>query len=113
MSNRKVILLPCQGTPVAQVWLPPSRNIQDLYVEVWGSDIRHAVQRYAVSLGLTVVRPLGEFADLSLSVWIARLQPGQQPRDLQAVAVREARHDRALGVILDRLDRQLGCVTGH
>ena len=92
MEKPSVILLPCRGDPVAMVWLPPSREIDALCVEVRdnGESQPTAVRRRAHELGLEARLHIAKhFPDSNLIVWICWVVPGQSPKGLERVFVND------------------------
>ena len=87
------ILLPCQGNPLQEVWLPPqgaSANL--LTIPPSMSDQR--ARNHARSLGIED-RTVPIFKEMQLGskvvvVWILWLEPGDAPKGLRAVTAAEA-----------------------
>lgn len=106
MDHLKLILLPFEGRPVKQVWLPPSRKLADLEVKQGPSratnyEIRKRCE--ALRLPGNAGRPLMPLHDHGLLVWVAQVPPDVAPRGLRAVGV-AALNDEVLRRIIAQIN---------
>jgi hypothetical protein len=107
MPDYTTLLLPCQGDPVAKLWVPSTDGLYGLFVEVKAGEAIQSVRRKAESLGLrdgqVRILGLGQYASQWLSVWVYWVSPKQTPTDLQEVPVASTSNHPVLGPIVRKI----------